>query len=898
MTISSTTRKAGPFIGNGVTTDFPFDFKLFEAADLRVVHADALGVETDLVHVTDCTVTLNADQDENPGGSVVLNAPLVAGDRLVLLSAVPELQPVDLTNQGGFYPELVNGGLDRATVLSQQLREQLGRSITLPVTAEPGDLALPAPVPGQLLGWTNSGLTNFDPSSLVSVVAYGSTIVDVFTFDGVQTSFSLSESPGAQNNLRVSIDGVVQLPGEDFIWPGGTTLTFAVAPPAGTKGQVQYQRALANVPDVSDMAGRGAQNLLDIPNWLSQLGSAAVSATLFGAAGDGIADDTAELLLVFDFARDNGFAVDGMGKTYGVNFGFLNGSGGLEPNVALRNFVFKDLTPDQTGGVSRTLQFSGAGPASADWVWLENIRVDRNGGTIDTVLHPNVGFEVSNLGKAHVEGAEVYGNNAGELFRAERIGLLTGSVYVHDGFYVHTSQTNDTVEGAVLVDIETAFFAAKVARLGRTDRTTVERSRYSRGVTLDRVRNGVIQAHVEQVDQGVDFSGYGSTRAKVTGVVRHCFNNGVKLAHAHYRDNISGLNIEHCGRYGVVIGGPTDTEGQPYQQQVRVSGLVISETGSNGYYKGIASTTMGIALDRNSSDPLRASFPKDVVVEGNVIASHVGSVVVSRTGGDLTMADGSFPVTKGKPVTFTSAGTLPTGLTAGVTYWLGWDELGLTVRVATSYINALDGVFLTLSGGSGVHTMAGKSFMDYGGFVDGAAVKDRAAPNWFRNNVVRGATVSASAGFAGTFAYVPTDAGQTLADNTWTDVIPNGNSPGGDFIVKVDPGALYNASTGVFTLAEGLWDVSGVVAFSPNATGIRDSRLVLDIGSGYKSLWAPRRLLPPNGADPADVPVSECVRVPAGGATLKVQARQSIGGGTLNTHVNTRISVARVGGAE
>lgn len=277
MTISSTTRKAGPFVGNGVTTEFPFDFKLFATSDLRVVRADALGAETDLAHVTDCTVTLNADQDENPGGSVVLNMPLADGFRLVLLSAVPELQPVDLTNQGGFYPELVNGGLDRATVQVQQLREQMDRSITVPVTSEPGDLALPSPAPGQLLGWTDSGLTNFDPSELVSVVAYGATRVDKFTGDGTTTAFTLSTSPGVQNNLRVSIGGVMQTPSDDFIWSGGAVLSFNVPPPVGTRIVAQYQQALlefgaanADLSNVEPSVGQEALGL-DEPSFVDGL---------------------------------------------------------------------------------------------------------------------------------------------------------------------------------------------------------------------------------------------------------------------------------------------------------------------------------------------------------------------------------------------------------------------------------------------------------------------------------------------------------------------------------------------------------------------------------------------------------------------------------------------------
>lgn len=312
MTISSTTRKAGPFVGNGVTTEFPFDFKLFATSDLRVVRADALGVETDLAHVTDCTVTLNADQDENPGGSVVLNAPLAEGTRLVLLSAVQELQPVDLTNQGGFYPELVNGGLDRNTVLVQQLREQMGRSITVPVTSEPGDLSLPSPAPGQLIGWTGDGLTNFDPSSLISVVAFGSTRIDKFDGDGTTTAFSLSSTPGVQNNLRVSIGGVMQTPGEDFSWTGGVSLSFAVAPPAGTRIVAQYQEALIEfgsaAADLSNV-GEGIMPAkamllpgLPVPRSLGELLLASgVPVELFGATGDGTTDDSAAIQAAIDY---------------------------------------------------------------------------------------------------------------------------------------------------------------------------------------------------------------------------------------------------------------------------------------------------------------------------------------------------------------------------------------------------------------------------------------------------------------------------------------------------------------------------------------------------------------------------------------------------------------------
>ena len=64
MTISSTNRKAGPYIGNGTTTVFPFYFKVFAAADVEVVRLTvATNVETILTLTTDYTVTLNTDQN-------------------------------------------------------------------------------------------------------------------------------------------------------------------------------------------------------------------------------------------------------------------------------------------------------------------------------------------------------------------------------------------------------------------------------------------------------------------------------------------------------------------------------------------------------------------------------------------------------------------------------------------------------------------------------------------------------------------------------------------------------------------------------------------------------------------------------------------------------------------
>lgn len=137
MTISSTNRKAGPYIGNGTAATFAFSFKVFQASDLEVVKLTvSTSTETTLALTTDYTVTLNADQNSNAGGSITLVAgALAAGYNLVITSDIANLQQTDLTNQGGFYPEVITQALDRATIQIQQLQEGLNRAAQLPITS-------------------------------------------------------------------------------------------------------------------------------------------------------------------------------------------------------------------------------------------------------------------------------------------------------------------------------------------------------------------------------------------------------------------------------------------------------------------------------------------------------------------------------------------------------------------------------------------------------------------------------------------------------------------------------------------------------------------------------------------------------------------------------------------
>ena len=138
MTIQSQARKTSVFSGNGSTTSFDFTFKIFNQTEVYVVQANSSGVESVLTLTDDYSVSLNANQNTSPGGSITLGTALPSGSKLVITSTVGYLQSVDLTNQGGFYPSVINDALDRLTILSQQLKTDVDRSakISLLSTAD------------------------------------------------------------------------------------------------------------------------------------------------------------------------------------------------------------------------------------------------------------------------------------------------------------------------------------------------------------------------------------------------------------------------------------------------------------------------------------------------------------------------------------------------------------------------------------------------------------------------------------------------------------------------------------------------------------------------------------------------------------------------------------------
>lgn len=202
MTISSTTRQAGPFTGNDVTVTFAFTFKVFSASDLQLVRTNtSTGVSSTLTITTDYTVTLNADQNSAPGGSVTLVNALVTGYTLIVTSDISALQSTDLTNQGGFYPQVITNALDKLTILVQQIIGKVGRSLNFPIQDTNYNPTLPAKAQrvGRVLAFDG---TTGDPTP-------GPTIADVQTVSAASTSIkTVADNIASVNTDAASITSI------------------------------------------------------------------------------------------------------------------------------------------------------------------------------------------------------------------------------------------------------------------------------------------------------------------------------------------------------------------------------------------------------------------------------------------------------------------------------------------------------------------------------------------------------------------------------------------------------------------------------------------------------------------------------------------------------------------
>lgn len=265
MTVTVTTARV-EYTGNGSTTAFAIPFYFLANGDLKVYQAGVL--KTITTHYT-------VSGAGNPaGGTVTFGTAPTSGQSVVIFRDPAITQSTDYTPNDPFPAESHERALDRLTMISQRLDDRVSRSFHLDDSDASGaSTVVPPPEANKFVAWNSdaSALQNVDPTTLLTIGAYGTTVANIFTGDGSTTAYTLSANPGSVNSLDVSIGGVTQLPGIDYLWSTGTTLTFTTAPANGEKILVRFTQALPQVPAgldirVANFTGTGAQVNFTLPS--------------------------------------------------------------------------------------------------------------------------------------------------------------------------------------------------------------------------------------------------------------------------------------------------------------------------------------------------------------------------------------------------------------------------------------------------------------------------------------------------------------------------------------------------------------------------------------------------------------------------------------------------------
>ena len=194
MTITTTTLRVD-YTANGVNTTFAFPFPVFYESNatpkfsLQVVITDLSNVESIKTETTDYTISYTSTDLVNgilKQGNVVLNTAPANNFKVSILRNLNLTQNADFTDKGTdiYSGGVVESALDKLTLVSQQIQENLNRVVKLPKSSQLSGIEFPinATNADQVLAINTAGnnLTtkNLADVSLATLTNFAKTLLD------------------------------------------------------------------------------------------------------------------------------------------------------------------------------------------------------------------------------------------------------------------------------------------------------------------------------------------------------------------------------------------------------------------------------------------------------------------------------------------------------------------------------------------------------------------------------------------------------------------------------------------------------------------------------------------------------------------------------------------------
>jgi hypothetical protein len=262
MTISTIENKVS-YNGNGVTTVFAFPYLFFENTDLDVYRVDSLGTLTLLTLTTDYTVT---GAGAESGGTVTMVVPPATGTQLLIVRTLDLVQETDYIEGDPFPAETHERALDRLTMIAQQIQEQTGRALTLPVQSSGVSAELPAPVANAFIGWNsaadalqnNAGASSVPVSLAMTPVVAAATLAAGRTAMGVRAAEESSQTTRIDVASAATVNLTTSAPSTRNIRITGTTTITGFTVAAGQTYFVSFSGALTLTNNANIVTNTGA----------------------------------------------------------------------------------------------------------------------------------------------------------------------------------------------------------------------------------------------------------------------------------------------------------------------------------------------------------------------------------------------------------------------------------------------------------------------------------------------------------------------------------------------------------------------------------------------------------------------------------------------------------------
>lgn len=456
-------------------TVFIYTFRVIEATDMAVY-------QNGVLLSSGYTVT---GVNNTTGGTVVLDVGASAGQIVSLVLAMPLDRTTNYQNSGKFLADDVNEDFDKIYIGAIQNENLNDRSLRLKDVEPPTsgvDMTIPLKADrlGKFLSF--NATTGAPEVSLgTGADAYDSAAWSAYNFtgNGSTTAFVLGIVPHSENNTQVYIDGVYQQ--KDGYSLSGSTITFSVAPPNLSTIEVMVTASLPVGSTSSDLvsylpAGTGA-----VATTVQAKLRETVSVKDFGAAGDGVTDDSAAFIAAAALGKPVILIAD---ETYLINSSVTCAQG--------TGFICEGGVATIKSTATSALVVIAA--TTVNDIMLENIYFDMPTGVVGYEVNPFEAITVTNLtikGCHFNEGFHsVYVKDCTDV----RILNCESDTPYSFGFYIDDSVTNIWIENCYAHDSA----AHDGFKFGSTDNSKKLRYAWIQNCRSENnFRDGIDIAHVD-----------------------------------------------------------------------------------------------------------------------------------------------------------------------------------------------------------------------------------------------------------------------------------------------------------------------------------------------------------------------------------------------------------------